>query len=150
MLSAGGRNHTMSDAMYDDEVMRDKAWMRATRERLGLAQADLAMLTRRTADMVKKWESDTYPAVKPNDHAMYILKELLKTQRHEVSAIVAAHRGEQHVELEYVRVSAPRSESGEYMSVWDQASRRNAAVREAAALMESEGATVTYKYSPEY
>ena len=43
-----------------DDWSEAKAWMRATRERIGMTQHDVAVLADLTVDMVKKYESEKY------------------------------------------------------------------------------------------
>ena len=43
--------------MAKEDWSEAKAWMRATRERIGMTQHDAAVLANLTVDMVKKYES---------------------------------------------------------------------------------------------
>ena len=44
--------------MAKEDWSEAKAWMRATRERIGMTQHDVAVLANLTVDMVKKYESE--------------------------------------------------------------------------------------------
>ena len=46
--------------MAKEDWSEAKAWMRATRERIGMTQHDAAVLANLTVDMVKKYESEKY------------------------------------------------------------------------------------------
>lgn len=46
--------------MAEEDWSEAKAWMRATRERIGMTQHDVAVLANLTVDMVKKYESEKY------------------------------------------------------------------------------------------
>lgn len=46
--------------MAEGDWSESKAWMRATRERIGMTQHDVAVLANLTVDMVKKYESEKY------------------------------------------------------------------------------------------
>ena len=46
--------------MTEEDWSEAKAWMRATRERIGMTQHDAAVLANLTVDMVKKYESEKY------------------------------------------------------------------------------------------
>ena len=127
--------------MAKEDWSEAKAWMRATRERIGMTQHDAAVLANLTVDMVKKYESEKY-RIQPSERMREMLEHYLAEHRRAVAAIVERHRGETRVTLSFSRVS----DLPDGLPDWV---RRAAAVREAAVLLEAEGVAVDYTYLPE-
>lgn len=125
-----------------------KAWMRATRERIGMTQHDAAVLANLTVDMVKKYESEKY-RIQPSKRMREMLEHYLAEHRRAVKAIVERHRGEERVVLSFARVSNLPEDLPDWARAEASAKRHAAAVREAAALLEAAGVAVTYTYLPE-
>ena len=115
--------------MAEGDWSESKAWMRATRERIGMTQHDVAVLANLTVDMVKKYESEKY-RIQPSERMREMLEHYLAEHRRAVAAIVERHRGEERATLA-------------------SAKRHAAAVREAAVLLEAAGVAVDYTYMPE-
>ena len=122
--------------MVKEDWSEAKAWMRATRERIGMTQHDAAVLANLTVDMVKKYESEKY-RIQPSGIMREMLEHYLAEHRRAVVAIVERHRGDERAVLSFSRVSDLPGK------------RRAAAVREAAVLLEAEGVAVDYTYLPE-
>ena len=59
--------------MSEEDWSEAKAWMRATRERIGMTQHDVAVLANLTVDMVKKYESEKY-RIQPSDRMREMLE----------------------------------------------------------------------------
>ena len=123
--------------MAEEDWSEAKAWMRATRERIGL-----------TVDMVKKDESEKY-RIQPAEGMRTMLEYYLAEHRRAVAAIVERHRGEKRAVLSFSRVSGLPEGLPDWVRAEESVKRRAAAVREAAALLEAEGAAVAYTYLPE-
>mgnify|MGYP007005150314 CR=1 FL=1 len=123
--------------MAEEDWSEAKAWMRATRERIGL-----------TVDMVKKDESEKY-RIQPSEGMRTMLEYYLAEHRRAVAAIVERHRGEKRAVLSFSRVSGLPEGLPDWVRAEESVKRRAAAVREAAALLEAEGAAVAYTYLPE-
>ena len=130
--------------MAEGDWSESKAWMRATRERIGMTQHDVAVLANLTVDMVKKYESEKY-RIQPSERMKDMLEHYLAEHRRAVAAIVERHRGEERATLSFSRVS----DLPDWIKAEASAKRRAAAVREAAVLLEAEGVAVDYTYLPE-
>lgn len=130
--------------MAEGDWSESKAWMRATRERIGMTQHDVAVLANLTVDMVKKYESEKY-RIQPSDRMKDMLEHYLAEHRRAVAAIVERHRGEERATLSFSRVS----DLPDWIKAEASAKRRAAAVREAAVLLEAAGVAVDYTYLPE-
>ena len=78
--------------MAEEDWSEAKAWMRATRERIGMTQHDVAVLANLTVDMVKKYESEKY-RIQPSEGMRTMLEYYLAEHRRAVAAIVERHRG---------------------------------------------------------
>lgn len=130
--------------MAEGDWSESKAWMRATRERIGMTQHDVAVLANLTVDMVKKYESEKY-RIQPSDRMKDMLEHYLAEHRRAVAAIVERHRGEERATLSFSRVS----DLPDWIKAEASAKRRAAAVREAAVLLEAAGVAVDYTYMPE-
>ena len=130
--------------MAEGDWSESKAWMRATRERIGMTQHDVAVLANLTVDMVKKYESEKY-RIQPSERMREMLEHYLAEHRRAVAAIVERHRGEERVTLSFSRVS----DLPDWIKAEASAKRHAAAVREAAVLLEAAGVAVDYTYMPE-
>lgn len=130
--------------MAEGDWSESKAWMRATRERIGMIQHDVAVLANLTVDMVKKYESEKY-RIQPSDRMKDMLEHYLAEHRRAVAAIVERHRGEERATLSFSRVS----DLPDWIKAEASAKRHAAAVREAAVLLEAAGVAVDYTYMPE-
>lgn len=130
--------------MAEGDWSESKAWMRATRERIGMTQHDVAVLANLTVDMVKKYESEKY-RIQPSDRMKDMLEHYLAEHRRAVAAIVERHRGEERATLSFSRVS----DLPDWIKAEASAKRHAAAVREAAVLLEASGVAVDYTYMPE-
>ena len=130
--------------MAEGDWSESKAWMRATRERIGMTQHDAAVLANLTVDMVKKYESEKY-RIQPSDRMKDMLEHYLAEHRRAVAAIVERHRGEERATLSFSRVS----DLPDWIKAEASAKRHAAAVREAAVLLEAAGVAVDYTYMPE-
>ena len=130
--------------MAEGDWSESKAWMRATRERIGMTQHDVAVLANLTVDMVKKYESEKY-RIQPSERMREMLEHYLAEHRRAVAAIVERHRGEERATLSFSRVS----DLPDWIKAEASAKRRAAAVREAAVLLEAAGVAVDYTYMPE-
>ena len=120
--------------MVKEDWSEAKAWMRATRERIGMTQHDAAVLANLTVDMVKKYESEKY-RIQPSG----IMREMLEHY-------LAEHR---RAVLSFSRVSDLPEGLPDWVRAEESVKRRAAAVREAAVLLEAEGVAVDYTYLPE-
>ena len=78
--------------MAKEDWSEAKAWMRATRERIGMTQHDAAVLANLTVDMVKKYESEKY-RIQPSERMREMLEHYLAEHRRAVAAIVERHKG---------------------------------------------------------
>lgn len=134
--------------MAKEDWSEAKAWMRATRERIGMTQHDAAVLANLTVDMVKKYESEKY-RIQPSDRMREMLEHYLAEHRRAVAAIVERHRGETRVTLSFSRVSDLPDDMPDWIKSESSVKRHAAAVREAAVLLEAEGVAITYTYMPE-
>lgn len=130
--------------MAEGDWSESKAWMRATRERIGMTQHDVAVLANLTVDMVKKYESEKY-RIQPSERMREMLEHYLAEHRRAVAAIVERHRGEERATLSFLRVS----DLPDWIKAEASAKRHAAAVREAAVLLEAAGVAVDYTYMPE-
>jgi len=130
--------------MAEGDWSESKAWIRATRERIGMTQHDVAVLANLTVDMVKKYESEKY-RIQPSDRMKDMLEHYLAEHRRAVAAIVERHRGEERATLSFSRVS----DLPDWIKAEASAKRHAAAVREAAVLLEAAGVAVDYTYMPE-
>ena len=130
--------------MAKEDWSEAKAWMRATRERIGMTQHDAAVLANLTVDMVKKYESEKY-RIQPSERMREMLEHYLAEHRRAVAAIVERHRGEERATLSFSRVS----DLPDWIKAEASAKRHAAAVREAAVLLEASGVAVDYTYMPE-
>ena len=132
--------------MTEEDWSETKAWMRATRERIGMTQHDAAVLANLTVDMVKKYESEKY-RIQPSERMREMLEHYLAEHRRAVAAIVERHRGDERAVLSFSRVS----DLGlpDWVRAEESVKRRAAAVREAAVLLEAEGVAVDYTYLSE-
>lgn len=130
--------------MAEGDWSESKAWMRATRERIGMTQHDVAVLVSLTVDMVKKYESEKY-RIQPSERMREMLEHYLAERRRAVAAIVERHRGEERATLSFSRVS----DLPDWIKAEASAKRHAAAVREAAVLLEAAGVAVDYTYMPE-
>lgn len=130
--------------MVEGDWSESKAWMRATRERIGMTQHDVAVLANLTVDMVKKYESEKY-RIQPSERMREMLEHYLAEHRRAVAAIVERHRGEERATLSFSRVS----DLPDWIKAEASAKRHAAAVREAAVLLEAAGVAVDYTYMPE-
>lgn len=133
--------------MAKEDWSEAKAWMRATRERIGMTQHDAAVLANLTVDMVKKYESEKY-RIQPSGRMREMLEHYLAEHRRAVVAIVERHRGDERAVLSFSRVS-DLPEGLHWVRAEESVKRRAAAVREAAVLLEAEGVAVDYTYLPE-
>ena len=66
--------------MTEEDWSETKAWMRATRERIGMTQHDAAVLANLTVDMVKKYESEKY-RIQPSERMREMLEHYLAESR---------------------------------------------------------------------
>lgn len=130
--------------MAKEDWSEAKAWMRATRERIGMTQHDAAVLANLTVDMVKKYESEKY-RIQPSGRMREMLEHYLAEHRRAVAAIVERHRGDERAVLSFSRVS----DLPDWVRAEESVKRRAAAVREAAVLLEAEGVAVDYTYLSE-
>ncbi len=130
--------------MAEGDWSESKAWMRATRERIGMTQHDVVVLANLTVDMVKKYESEKY-RIQPSERMREMLEHYLAEHRRAVAAIVERHRGEERATLSFSRVS----DLPDWIKAEASAKRHAAAVREAAVLLEAAGVAVDYTYMPE-
>lgn len=130
--------------MAKEDWSEAKAWMRATRERIGMTQHDAAVLANLTVDMVKKYESEKY-RIQPSERMREMLEHYLAEHRRAVAAIVERHRGDERAVLSFSRVS----DLPDWVRAEESVKRRAAAVREAAVLLEAEGVAVDYTYLSE-
>ena len=130
--------------MAEGDWSESKAWMRATRARIGMTQHDVAVLANLTVDMVKKYESEKY-RIQPSERMREMLEHYLAEHRRAVAAIVERHRGEERATLSFSRVS----DLPDWIKAEASAKRHAAAVREAAVLLEAAGVAVDYTYMPE-
>ena len=73
--------------MAKEDWSEAKAWMRATRERIGMTQHDAAVLANLTVDMVKKYESEKY-RIQPSGRMREMLEHYLAEHRCAVAAIM--------------------------------------------------------------
>lgn len=131
-----------------DDWSEAKAWMRATRERIGMTQHDVAVLADLTVDMVKKYESEKY-RLQPSEKMRAMLGHYLAEHRRAVAAIVERHRGEERAVLSFSRVSDQSEGLPDWVRAEESVKRRAAVVREAAVLLEAEGVAVAYTYMPD-
>lgn len=134
--------------MAEEDWSTAKAWMRATRERIGMTQHDAAVLAHLTVDMVKKYESEKY-RIQPSKRIREMLEYYLAEHRRAVAAIVERHRGESRATLSFSRVSNLPDDLPDWIKAESSVKRHAAAVREAAVLLEAEGVAVDYTYMPE-
>ena len=130
--------------MAEGDWSESKAWMRATRERIGMTQHDVAVLVSLTVDMVKKYESEKY-RIQPSERMREMLEHYLAEHRRAVAAIVERHRGEERATLSFSRVS----DLPDWIKAEASAKRHAAAVRDVAVLLEAAGVAVDYTYMPE-
>lgn len=131
-----------------DDWSEAKAWMRATRERIGMTQHDVAVLADLTVDMVKKYESEKY-RLQPSEKMRAMLGHHLAEHRRAVAAIVERHRGDGRAVLSFSRVSDQSEGLPGWVRAEESVKRRAAVVREAAVLLEAEGVAVAYTYMPD-
>lgn len=131
-----------------DDWSEAKAWMRATRERIGMTQHDVAVLADLTVDMVKKYESEKY-RLQPSEKMRAMLGRHLAEHRRAVAAIVERHRGDGRAVLSFSRVSDLSEGLPDLVRAEESVKRRAAVVREAAVLLEAEGVAVAYTYMPD-
>lgn len=131
-----------------DDWSEAKAWMRATRERIGMTQHDVAVLADLTVDMVKKYESEKY-RLQPSEKMRAMLGHYLAEHRRAVAAIVERHRGDGRAVLSFSRVSDLSEGLPDWVRAEESVKRRVAVVREAAVLLEAEGVAVAYTYMPD-
>lgn len=131
-----------------DDWSEAKAWMRATRERIGMPQHDVAVLADLTVDMVKKYESEKY-RLQPSEKMRAMLGHHLAEHRRAVAAIVERHRGDGRAVLSFSRVSDLSEGLPDWVRAEESVKRRAAVVREAAVLLEAEGVAVAYTYMPD-
>lgn len=131
-----------------DDWSEAKAWMRATRERIGMTQHDVAVLADLTVDMVKKYESEKY-RLQPSEKMRAMLGHYLAEHRRAVAAIVERHGGEERAVLSFSRVSDLSEGLPDWVRAEESVKRRAAVVREAAVLLEAEGVAVAYTYMPD-
>ena len=131
-----------------DDWSEAKAWMRATRERIGMTQHDVAVLADLTVDMVKKYESEKY-RLQPSKGMRTMLEYYLAEHRRAVVAIVERHRGDGRAVLSFSRVSDLSEGLPDWVRAEESVKRRAAVVREAAVLLEAEGVAVAYTYMPD-
>ena len=75
--------------MAKEDWSEAKAWMRATRERIGMTQHDAAVLANLTVDMVKKYESEKY-RIQPSERMRKMLEHYLAEHRRAVVVREAA------------------------------------------------------------
>lgn len=132
----------------EDDWSEAKAWMRATRERIGMTQHDVAVLAGLTVDMVKKYESEKY-RLQPSEKMRAMLGHYLAEHRRAVAAIVERHRGDGRAVLSFSRVSDLSEGLPDWVRAEESVKRRAAVVREAAVLLEAEGVAVVYTYMPD-
>lgn len=130
-----------------DDWSEAKAWMRATRERIGMTQHDVAVLADLTVDMVKKYESEKY-RLQPSEKMRAMLGHYLAEHRRAVAAIVERHRGDGRAVLSFSRVSDLSEGLPDWVRAEESVKRRAVVVREAAVLLEAEGVAVAYTYMP--
>lgn len=131
-----------------DDWSEAKAWMRATRERIGMTQHDVAVLADLTVDMVKKYESEKY-RLQPSEKMRAMLGHYLAEHRRAVAAIVERHRGDGRAVLSFSRVSDLSEGLPDWVRAEESVKRCAAVVREAAVLLEAEGVAVAYTYMPD-
>lgn len=131
-----------------DDWSEAKAWMRATRERIGMTQHDVAVIADLTVDMVKKYESEKY-RLQPSEKMRAMLGHYLAEHRRAVAAIVERHGGEERAVLSFSRVSDLSEGLPDWVRAEESVKRRAAVVREAAVLLEAEGVAVAYTYMPD-
>lgn len=131
-----------------DDWSEAKAWMRATRERIGMTQHDVAVLADLTVDMVKKYESEKY-RLQPSEKMRAMLGHYLAEHRRAVAAIVERHRGEERAVFSFSRVFDLSEGLPDWVRAEESVKRRAAVVREVAVLLEAEGVAVAYTYMPD-
>ena len=128
--------------MSEEDWSEAKAWMRATRERIGMTQHDVAVLANLTVDMVKKYESEKY-RIQPSDRMREMLEHYLAEHRRAVAAIVE-RTGERSGPRSRSRVSNLSDDLPDWIKAEASAKRHAAAV-----LLEVEGVAVDYTYLTE-
>lgn len=133
-----------------------KAWLRATRERIGLSQAGLASMADVTVDMVKKWENPKYAVRVPEDVVAIVQAMLEKHQAIVADALAGVqemcdgHDGllPEYTQIIYYRTQAEYDRYGKDDSdgLPDSYQIVNARSRETAAHLEHRGIDVEYIY----
>ena len=119
--------------MTEEDWSETKAWMRATRERIGMTQHDAAVLANLTVDMVKKYESEKY-RIQPSERMREMLEHYLAEHRRAVAAIVERHRGDEGHALVLPRLRPARwaARLGPGRGIREAPRRRRARGRRAA------------------
>lgn len=125
-----------------------KAWMCATRERIGMAQHDTAVLVNLTMGMIRKYESERY-RIQPSRKAQEMLEHCPAEYRRIVAVIVERHRGDERTVPSFSRVSNLPEGPSDWVRAEEPVERRAATVRETAVLLETKGVVVGYAYMPE-
>ena len=113
--------------MAKEDWSEAKAWMRATRERIGMTQHDAAVLANLTVDMVKKYESEKY-RIQPSGRMREMLEHYLAEHRRAVAAIMERHRGDERAVLSFSRVSNLPEGLPDWVRAEESVKRRAAAV----------------------
>jgi DNA-binding transcriptional regulator YiaG len=133
-----------------------KAWLRASRERIGLSQAGLASMSHVTVDMVKKWENPKYGVRVPED-VVAIVQALLEKHQAVVADTLAgvqeirtSHDGllPENTQITYYRTQAEYDKYGrdEADGLPDAYQIVNARSREIAVELEHRGIDTEYVY----
>lgn len=129
-----------------------KSWLRATRERVGLSQRELAQAMGNTTDMVKKWENPSYGPV-PQDAADYMEnalgrhREAVEASVEQVEAIEKRTGRKPHeITLSYFRSQYHYDEYGRDQGTYGVVNARS---REIAVILESKGYGVRFVYPEE-
>lgn len=133
-----------------------KAWLRATRERIGLSQAGLASMSHVTVDMVKKWENPKYGVRVPED-VEAIVQALLDKHRAIVADALAGVQEKctardgllrEDAQITYYRTQAEYDKYGrnEEDGLPDAYQIVNARSREIAVELEHRGIDTEYVY----
>ena len=111
-----------------------------------MTQHDAAVLAHLTVDMIKKYESEKYRRLQPSERMKAMLEHCLAEHKRAVATIVERYKDEREVSLSFARVSDLPDDLPDWIRAEESVKRRAAVVREAAALLEAAGVTVTYTY----
>lgn len=120
--------------------MSSAAWFRATRERLGLSQDDVAYGFGVDGRSVRRWESGAYNIP---DAAVEWLEDRLDQQAAVVATALDAVGDRESVQLTYYRTQGQYDERGQDDGPFGMA---NANARIIAELLERDGRTIGWAY----